>query len=199
MVEFMQDTVLPATEDKMRTKQFKVQLTEDERCELSSLIRRGAAPARTIRRAHILLRASEDAFDHDTATALHVALNTVRSVRQRFAGAPAGERLAAALYDRPRPGAAPKLDATGEAHLIALACSDAPPGRTCWTMQLLADRLIELQVIDGISDETVRRTLKKKPAQAMAETALVHSSGGRSVRGVHGGRARPLRGGSGRT
>lgn len=96
------------------------------------------------------------------------------------------------LYDPPRPGTLPKLDARGEAHLIALACSEAPEGRTHWTMQLLADRLVELQIIDSISDETVRRTLGKKPAQALAERALVHSESGRRVRRPHGGRAGSL-------
>jgi hypothetical protein len=177
----------------MRTKRFKVDLTDTERAELLLLIRRGTAPARTIRRAHILLRASEDAYDHDTAEALHAAENTVQAVRRRFAEAPAGERLAAALYDRPRPGSEPKLDAKGEAHLIALACSSPPEGRTCWTMQLLADKLVELHVIDSISDETVRRTLGKKPAQAVAKGALVYPRGGRGVRRAHGGRARSLR------
>ena len=177
----------------MRTKRFTVELTDEERIELRLLIRRGTAPARTIRRAHILLRASEDAFDHDSAEALHVALNTVQAVRRRLAEAPEGERLAAALYDRPRPGSEPKLDAKAEARLIALACSAPPEGRTHWTMQLLADKLVALDVVEHISDETVRRTLGKKPAQAVAEAALVHPQRGRRLRRLHGGRARPLR------
>ncbi len=177
----------------MRTKRFKVELTDEERAELRLLIRRGTAPARMIRRAHILLRASEGAFDHDSAAALHVAENTVQAVRRRFAEAPSGERLQAALYDRPRPGSQPKLDTKGEARLIALACSAPPEGRTHWTMQLLADKLVALEIIDHISDETVRRTLGKKPAQAMAESPLVHPHRGRRLRRLHGGRARSLR------
>jgi len=184
----------------MRTKQFRVELTDEERATLRVVIRRGTAPARTIRRAHVLLRADEDAFDHETAAALHVAPNTVRAVRRRFAEAPLdppGGRLAAALYDKARPGAARKLDATGEAYLIALACSDPPEERTCWTMQLLADRLVELHVIDAISDETVRRTLGEKPAQAVAAAALVHPHGGRRIRRADGGRAGAVRGATG--
>jgi len=145
----------------MRPKEYRVELTDVERAELLLLIRRGRAPARAILRAHILLRANEDAFDGDIARALHTSVATVGRTRRRFAGAPGGERLARALYDRPRPGAEPKLDAKQEAFLVALACSDAPEGRTCWTMQLLADRLVQLGVVEAISDETVRRALKK--------------------------------------
>ena len=67
----------------------------------------------------------------------------------------------AAVADRPRPGAAPLLDGKGEAFLVALACTDPPVGESCWTMQLLADRLVALDLVAHISDETVRRTLKK--------------------------------------
>ena len=150
----------------MRTKQYRVELTDEERDALLVLISRGAAPARVIRRAHILLRASEDAEDAATAAALHVSASTVARTRERFARAPTeptGERLQRALYERPRPGAAPKLGPKEEAHLVALACSDAPAGRTYWTMQLLADRLVEIKVVEAISDETVRRVLKKTP------------------------------------
>lgn len=145
----------------MRPKEYRVELTEPERAELLLLLRRGTAPARTIRRAHILLRASENAFDAEVAATLHTSVATVARTRQRFAAAPAAERLRWALYDRPRPGAAPTLGPKQEAFLIALACSDAPVGRTYWTMQLLADRLVQLGVVRAISDETVRRTLKK--------------------------------------
>jgi hypothetical protein len=145
----------------MRPKQYRVALTEAERAELLLLVRRGRAPARTVLRAHVLLRAHEDAHDGDTARALHTSPDTVARTRRRFVEAPAAARLTRALYDRPRPGASPKLGPKQEAVLIALACSDAPEGRTYWTMQLLADRLVELHVIDAVSDETVRRTLKK--------------------------------------
>lgn len=173
----------------MRTKQYRVDLSDEERARLLLLTRQGWAPARTVLRAHILLRASEDAFDDDTAAALHTSVNTVQRARRRYAEA----GLDHALYDRPRPGGTPKLDAKGEAQLIALACSKPPEGRAVWTMQLLADKLVELHVIDNISDESVRRTLGKKPAQALAGRPLVHRAGGRGLRGAHGGRAGPLR------
>ena len=181
----------------MRPKQFQVELSEAERAELVLLISRGKAPARTIRRAHILLAAADDLFDADVAAALHTSEATVLRVRRRFADAPAGERLERALYDRPRPGAARKLDAKGEATLIALACSKPPEGHTVWSMQLLADRLVELHVIEAISREAVRRTLGKKSAQAVAGRPLVHRARRGGLRRPDGGRARPLRRGGG--
>ena len=177
----------------MRTKQFRVELSEAERAELVLLTSRGAAPARTIRRAHLLLAAADDLFDAEVAAALHTSEATVLRVRRRFADAPPGERLARALYDQPRPGAAPKLDAKGEATLVALACSDPPEGRAVWSLQLLADRLVELHVIEAISDETVRRTLGKKPAQAVAGRPLVHRAGRGRLRRADGRRAGSLR------
>lgn len=173
MVWGMRQCLVLLSGGRMRTKQYRVELSEAERAELVLLINRGHAPARTIRRAQLLLAAAEDAFDAEVAALLHTSVATVMRVRRRFAEAPAGERLQRALYDGPRPGAAPKLDAQGEATLIALACSTPPEGHTVWALQLLADKLIELHVIDAISKETVRRTLGKKPAQAVAHRALV--------------------------
>jgi hypothetical protein len=86
-----------------------------------------------------------------------VAIATVERVRKRFVE----EGLEAALRERPRPGGQRKLDGKQEAFLIALACSTPPEGRTAWTMELLAHTLVELRVIDAISDETVRRTRKQ--------------------------------------
>jgi hypothetical protein len=145
----------------MRPKTYRVELTDEERVQLLLLIGQGKTPARALQRAHILLRAAEGAFDHESADALHVSLRTVQRVGQRFADAALGDRRDRALYDRPRPGSDPKLDAHGEAFLVALACSRPPEKREHWTMQLLADRLVELGIIEAISDETVRRTLKK--------------------------------------
>lgn len=138
-------------------KKYVVQLTEEERARLLNLIRKGEAKVRQITRAHALLLCDEGKTDQQIADVLKISPQSVRNWRKRFTE----EGLEAALHDRPRPGAAPKLDATGEATLIALACSEAPQGREHWTMQLLADRLVELGVVEEISDETVRRTLKK--------------------------------------
>lgn len=147
----------------MRTKRFRVTLTPSERDELRHLISAGKAAARTLAHARILLKADSPPeqsgpYDADIAAAVEVSINTVERVRQRFVE----EGLQAALVPRlpttPRPTL---LDGRGEARLIAEVCSPPPGDRPRWTLQLLADRLVELQVVEAISYETVRRTLKK--------------------------------------
>lgn len=140
-------------------KRYIVDPTADERAGLLALLNKGVAPARKLTRARILLLAAEGGTDREIAAALHVHPATVERTRRRFVEG----GVERALSERPRPGGRPKLDGKQEAHLIALACSRAPEGRAQWTMQLLADRLVELRVVDAISDETVRRTLKKTP------------------------------------
>lgn len=138
-------------------KRYIVDLTEPERTHLRELTKRGKVSARKLTRAHILLQAADGTIDTRIAETLHVSVSTIERTRRRFVE----EGLTAALTERPRPGGQPKLDGTQEAHLVALACSQPPTGRERWTMQLLADRLVELGVVATISDETVRRTLKK--------------------------------------
>jgi transposase len=138
-------------------KKYIVTLTDDERAQLLALTKRGKVSARRLTRAHLLLQANTGLSDEAIAQALHIGTATVERIRKRFVE----EGLEAALAERPRPGGQRKLDGKQEAFLIALACSTPPEGRTCWTMQLLAEQLVELQVIAAISDETVRRTLKK--------------------------------------
>ena len=138
-------------------KKYIVDLTDAERTELRDLVKKGTARARRLSRAHILLRADEDATDAAIAEALHVSIRTVERTRQKFVEG----NLACALNERSRPGAKRKLDAKSEAHLVALACSTPPEGQAVWTMWLLADELVALGLVESISDETVRRTLKK--------------------------------------
>jgi transposase len=138
-------------------KKSIVNLADDERAQLLALTTRGKGSARRLSRAHVLLQADTGLSDDAIAQALHLGTATVERIRKRFVE----EGLEAALSERPRPGGQRKLDGKQEAFLIALACSAPPEGRTCWTMQLLADRLVALQVVEAISDETVRRTLKK--------------------------------------
>jgi putative transposase len=138
-------------------KRYTVTLTETERVHLLTLIKKGKISARKLSRAHTLLQADAGTTDEAVAAALHLGIATVERIRKRFVE----EGLEAALTERARPGGRRKLDGRQEAFLIALACSTPPEGRQCWTMQILADTLVELQVIDAISDETVRRTLKK--------------------------------------
>jgi transposase len=137
-------------------KKYIVTLTDDERTPLLALTKRGKVSARRLTRAHLLLQADAGLSDATIAQALHIGTATVERLRKRFVEA----GLEAALSERPRPGGQRKLDGKQEAFLIALACSAPPEGRTCWTMQLLADKLVEVQVVKAISDETVRRTLK---------------------------------------
>jgi transposase len=138
-------------------KLYRVDLTEEERARLLGLTQSGKTAARCVRRAQTLLLAAEGHPDRVIAQMLHIGHATVERTRQRCVE----EGLDAALADRPRPGGIPKLDGKQEAFLVVLACTPAPEGRRCWTMQLLADRLVAVGVIEAISDETVRRTLKK--------------------------------------
>jgi transposase len=139
------------------TKRYRVDLTEEERAGLLALTKQGRAAARKIRRAQTLLLAADGLTDDAVAAALHIGRATVERTRKRFVE----EGLEAALAEHPRPGGQPKLDGKQEAFLVALACSDAPEGRNHWTMQLLAEQMVALGVVESLSDETVRRTLKK--------------------------------------
>jgi len=147
----------------MRTKRFRVTLTSAERDDLRRLISSGKAAARTLAHARILLKADSPPdqsgpFDVDIAAAVEVSVNTVERVRQRFVE----EGLQAALVPRlPTDSRPTKLDGRGEARLIAEVCSPPPGDRPRWTLKLLANRLIDLEVVASISYETVRRTLKK--------------------------------------
>jgi transposase len=143
-----------------------VTLTAEEREQLKALIRAGKASALKLARVRILLKADAgpggpDWPDDRIAEAVEVGLATVARVRRRFVEL----GVAAALERRKqaRPSRGRKLDGRAEAKLIALACSTAPDGRRAWTLQLLADRLVELRVVDTVSTETVRRALKKTP------------------------------------
>ncbi len=140
-----------------KPKAYAVRLGDDERQRLRDFTTAGVASAREIRRARVLLLADEGRPDAAIADAVGCCVATVERVRKRCAA----EGVEAALVDRPRPGAAPLLDGKGEAVLVALACTDPPGEVETWTMRLLADRLVALGVVGRISDETVRRTLKK--------------------------------------
>jgi putative transposase len=138
-------------------KRYVVDLTDEERGRLRALVSRGSASARKIRRARTLLLAGEGRTDAEIAGALQIGVATVERTRRRFVE----EGPADALVERERPGAAPKLTPKQQAFTVALACTQPPEGRLRWTMQLLADRLVELEVIPAISDESIRRLLKK--------------------------------------
>ena len=138
-------------------KLYIVSLDEDERQHLHELTTKGQTKARRLKRAQILLLADQGKTDQHINDALSVSIPTIERIRKRFVL----EGLEEALSERPRKGKEPILDGKKEAHLVALACSEAPEGQAKWTMQLLADRLVELDIVETISRETVRRTLKK--------------------------------------
>lgn len=138
-------------------KIYIIDLSEEEKEMLLELTSRGRAPARKIKRAQILLLANEGKKDETIVEMLHVGRATIERIRKRFVL----EGMNAALNERPRPGGQRKLGPKGEAVLETLAKSEPPEGQTRWTMQLLAKRLVELKVVDSISDETVRKVLKK--------------------------------------
>jgi len=139
-------------------KIYHVDLTEGERAYLLQFIRSGEHSARQINRARILLLADEGHKDRDIAASPHTSISTVERTRRRFV-----EEHIGALKERPRPGGRirKKLDEKGVAFLKTLARSKPPQGRKRWTMQLLADRLVELKTVTSISDETVRKELKR--------------------------------------
>jgi transposase len=139
----------------MRPQNYPVKLSEEEKSQLASVVKRGKHSRREIQRAQMLLWSGEGKPDVEIAALLGVTPLTVATTRQRWGNE---KRIA----DAPKPGRHTKLDGKQAAFLVALACSDAPEGRASWTLQLLADKLVELKVIEEpISYETVRETLKK--------------------------------------
>jgi hypothetical protein len=147
----------------MPAKKYRITLTETERQLLRERIAAGHATAQSLMHARILLKADEGPDgpawkDDQIVTALEISRPTVERVRRRYAEA----GLEAALERRPtRRVYRRKLDGELEAHLVALACSEAPPGRSGWSLRLLADRMVALYDLDGVSYETIRRALKK--------------------------------------
>lgn len=142
---------------------YVVRLTEEEREELQGIVRRGKVAAAKRTRAQMLLKADagpegSGPRDEQVAQALEVSTRAVNRVRKAYVE----ESLAAAIERKPR-RAPPrhKLDGAAEARLIAVACSPPPAGQARWTLQLLSDKLVELEVVESISRECVRQTQKK--------------------------------------
>jgi len=143
-------------------KKYIVRLSDEERTQLTELTRKGKAAASKIRHAHILLKADANGpawTDAKIAESFAVSVNTVLGVRQRLVE----QGLAAALNRKPqqRPSRTPRLDGEGEARLIALRCGEPPAGHARWTLRLLADQAVALDIVETISHETVRHALKK--------------------------------------
>jgi transposase len=138
-------------------KKHIVKLTPKERKTLLSVVSKGKNKANVIRRAHILLKSDEGKTDREISELLYINEETVRRTRRRFCE----EGLDGALPDRPHAEGKGKLDEYQQAYLVALACSDPPPGQIRWTLKLLAKQLVNDGVVESIAPETVRLVLKK--------------------------------------
>ena len=176
----------------MSTKKYRIRLTTDEQQELNALVSRGRAAAYKQTHARILLMSDESRSDGgmkdaDITSALGCSLHCARIVGQstveRIRKRCVEEGVESALNRKKQLRRRQKrLDGEGEARLIAMACGEPPEGRASWTLKLLADQLVECEIVGTISTETVRQALKKKRTEAVAEAELVHPA--RSERGV---------------
>ena len=143
-------------------KKYVVELTSEERKQLTALVKKGKTAGYKIRHAQMLLKVDQGKkgsgwSDSTVAEAFTAHITTVERLRKRFVE----EGLEAALERHNRKNYTRKLDGDAEAHLIAIACSEPPEGRNEWSLRLLADKLVELKVVDSVSHMTVSRTLKK--------------------------------------
>jgi transposase len=141
----------------MSAKNHIVSLTDEERETLKSYLRNGVHPARFLNRVRVLLRADDGQGDPEIARHVGVSKVTAYNIRRRFAT----QGLQVVLTEKPRSGAPRKLTGQDKANVVLLACTDAPDGRTRWTHRLLADKLVELEMIPSISYKSVERILKK--------------------------------------
>ena len=167
-------------------KKHVVKLSAEERAELEALVRKGRAAGWKIQRAQALLKCNQGErgpgwIDARIAEAFGCTTRSLESWRRKAVEHGRLSRLV--RKKRFKPAIEPKLDGEKQARLVALACSKPPQGHADWTMQLLADELVRLQVVDSICHETVRRALKKKPVQALAQNDVVHpTQAGRRIR-----------------
>ena len=140
----------------MQKKKYVIDLTAEERVTLTQLLQGGKAPARKLTRARILLKADDGLTDEEIGEAVEVSVATIERTRQWFV-----QENLAALDELPCPGGKRKLSGKDEARFVALVCTPAPEGYTRWTLQLLADKVVELGFAESIARETIRQTLKK--------------------------------------
>lgn len=143
----------------MSQKQFRVQLSEQERLRLQKIVRSGKDKARKITRCRILLLADEanGKTDEQISEALNVCLATIFNIRRRYSQ----EGLERAIGEGARSGQPPKFKGKAAAKITAIACSTPPDGQARWTLRLLADRVVELKIVESISHQSVSNILKK--------------------------------------
>jgi transposase len=140
-----------------RPQIYKVKLSKKQEQELLEITRCGKRPVRQVKKAQILLFANEGKIDRETAELLHVTVRTVQTTRRQFCQE--GMRV---LKRKPVPGRPKKVDGRVEAEIMATALSDPPKGQAKWTLKMIADHIVELEIIPSLSYQSVRRTLKKK-------------------------------------
>lgn len=158
-------------------KKYRVRLSSDQRAELEAMTRTGTCKVHEYRRARILLlsdenRADGGQTDEQIAAKVEVSRATVSRVRRRFVEG----GLAQAVPDKPRPGAPKKFDGADRAAITALACSEPPAGYSQWSLRLLAEKAVELELVEDISHKTVRQILKKTNCNPTANGAGVSAS-----------------------
>jgi transposase len=151
------------------TEKYIVRLTAEEREELTTLVTKGKTSAAKIRHAHVLLKADAEGpnwTDAQIADAFSVPLNTVAGIRKRLVC----QGVEAALNRQPqvRPSRTPQLDGEAEARWLALSGTEPPPGQARWSLRRLADRVVELGIVESFSHESVRRALKKTKVANLA-------------------------------
>ena len=144
----------------MPAKRQEVRLTTAQRATLEKFVAEGTKSARAINRARILLLLDEGHREKDLPTILGVSHATIYHVRQKYLKQEHAHILDV-LHEAPRSGRPLKIDSRVEANVTMIACSDPPAGYGRWTLHMIADKLVQLEVIDTISHESVRRTLKK--------------------------------------
>lgn len=141
-------------------KRYKVKLNDHERKELEEFVSRGKKGAREINRARILLLSDEGKKGKEISKLLGISLPSIYSMRKKYSQSK-DEHILEILQDEPRSGRPMKIDSRVEANITVIACSDPPKGSAKWTLRMIADRVVKLEVIDSISHESVRSSLKK--------------------------------------
>ena len=148
---------------------YKVELADSQRSYLLEVARRGRSSARKVKRALVLLKADEGLADHEVASGLLVSTSTVGRIRRRFVE----EGVESALNERARPGQKRKLDGKQEAHIVAIACSQAPEGHSHWTLQLLANKVVEMEFVARMEDggyvNRCVNDIRRRPSQPLSQ------------------------------
>lgn len=157
--------------EKRKNRQLKLKLKSSDRTLLKKLLNGGVESVRVVKRARILQLLDTGLSSNKAAAAIGVTPETARKIGWRYKE----EGLEGALYERPRPGNAPLLDSSQEAQIVAIACSEPPSGRACWTTTLLAEAAVKKKIVTQISRETIRLVLKHHDLKPWREKNVVYS------------------------